>query len=112
MPSQIELLVQLQQVDQTLRANTQAVESGWLTADFLIAALKKAGPNLTREALYNAVNSGFTYDNSGVSVPVKWPVAHSLIQVGATFIQDEGTSYKVLVPLTPQGYIANPFLKS
>ena len=112
MPSQIVLLVQLQQVDQTLRANTQAVESGWLTADFLIAALKKAGPNLTREALYNAVNSGFTYDNGGVSVPVKWPVAHSLIQVGATFIQDEGTSYKVLVPLTPQGYIANPFLKS
>ena len=28
MPSQIELLVQLQQVDQVLRANTQAVESG------------------------------------------------------------------------------------
>ena len=28
MPSQIELLVQLQQVDQTLRANTLAVESG------------------------------------------------------------------------------------
>ncbi len=28
MPSQIELLVQLQQVDQTLRANTQTVESG------------------------------------------------------------------------------------
>ena len=92
--------------------HTQAVESGWLTADFLIAALKKAGPNLTREALYNAINSGFTYDNGGVSVPVKWPVAHSLIQVGATFIQDEGTSYQVLVPLTPQGYIANPFLKS
>jgi hypothetical protein len=92
--------------------HTQAVESGWLTADFLIDALKKAGPNLSREALYNAINSGFTYDNGGVSVPVKWPVAHSLIQVGATFIQDEGTSYQVLVPLTPQGYIANPFLKS
>jgi branched-chain amino acid transport system substrate-binding protein len=91
---------------------TQAVESGWLTADFLIAALQKAGPNLTREALYNAVNSGFTYDNGGVSVPVKWPVAHQLIQVGATFVQDEGTSYQVLVPLTAQGYIANPFLKS
>jgi hypothetical protein len=89
---------------------TQAVESGWLTADFLIAALKKAGPNLSREALYNAINSGFTYDNGGVSVPVKWPVAHQLIQVGASFVQDEGTSYKVLVPLAPQGYIANPFL--
>ena len=91
--------------------HTQAVESGWLTADFLIQALKKAGPNLSRESLYNAINSGFTYDNQGVSVPVKWPVAHQLIQVGATFIQDEGTSYKVLVPLTPQGYIANPYLK-
>ena len=91
--------------------HTQAVESGWLTADFLVQALKKAGPNLSREALYNTINSGFTYDNGGVTVPVKWPVAHQLIQVGATFVQDEGTSYKVLVPLTPQGYIANPFLK-
>jgi hypothetical protein len=90
---------------------TQAVESGWLTADFLIQALKKAGPNLTREALYNVINSGFTYDNGGVSVPVKWPVAHQLIQVGGAVIQDEGTSYKVVVPLTPQGYIPNPFLK-
>ncbi|HZQ56770.1 MAG TPA: ABC transporter substrate-binding protein [Acidimicrobiales bacterium] len=90
---------------------TQAVESGWLTADFFIQALKKVGPNLTREALYNAINSGFTYDNGGVSVPVKWPVAHQLIQVGGAFVQDEGTSYKVLVPLTPQGYIPNPYLK-
>jgi branched-chain amino acid transport system substrate-binding protein len=91
---------------------TQAVEAGWLTADFLIQALKKAGPNLSREALYNAINSGFTYDNGGITVPVKWPVAHQLIQVGAAFVQDEGTSYKVLVPLTPQGYIANPYLSS
>ncbi len=90
---------------------TQAVESGWLTADFLVAALKKAGPNLSRESLYNAINGGFTYDNGGILPPVKWPVAHQLIQVGAAFVQDEGTSYKVLVPLTPQGYIPNPYLK-
>jgi hypothetical protein len=90
--------------------HTQAVESGWLTADFLIQALKKAGPNLSREALFNAINSGFTYDNQGVSVPVKWPVAHELIQVGGAVVQDEGTSYQVRVPLTPQGYIHNPFL--
>ncbi len=91
--------------------HTQAVEDGWLTADFLIQALKKAGPNLSREALFNAINGGFTYDNHGVTVPVMWPLAHQLIQVGATFIQDEGTSYKVLVPLTPQGFIPNPYLK-
>ena len=92
--------------------HTQSVESGWLTADFLIAALQKAGPNLSREALYNTINSGFTYDNDGVSSPVKWPLAHNLIQVGNSIVQDEGTSYKVLIPLTPQGYISNPFLKS
>jgi hypothetical protein len=91
--------------------HTQAVESGWLTADFFIQALKKAGPNLSREALYNAINGGFTYDNDGISVPVKWPVAHQLIQVGGAIVQDEGTSYKVVVPLAAQGYIANPFLK-
>jgi branched-chain amino acid transport system substrate-binding protein len=91
--------------------HTQAVESGWLTADFFIQALKKAGPNLSREALYNAINGGFTYDNQGISVPVKWPVAHQLIQVGGAVVQDEGTSYKVLVPLTPQAYIPNPYLK-
>ena len=37
---------------------------------------------------------------------------HQLIQVGAAFVQDEGTSYQVLVPLTPQGYIPNPYLKA
>jgi branched-chain amino acid transport system substrate-binding protein len=91
---------------------SQSVASGYWTADFLIAALKKAGPNLSREALYNAINSGFTYDNHGAMTPVVWPVAHELIQVGTALVQDAGTSYKVLVPLTPQGFIKNPLLKS
>ena len=91
---------------------SQSVASGYWTADFLIAALKKAGPNLSREALYNAINSGFTYDNHGAMTPVVWPVAHELIQVGTALVQDAGSSYKVLVPLTPQGFINNPLLKS
>jgi len=91
---------------------SEAVASGYWTADFLIAALKKAGPNLSREALYNAINSGFTYDNGGAMDPVVWPVAHELIQVGTALVQDAGTSYKVLVPLTAQGFIKNPLLKS
>ncbi len=90
---------------------SESVASGYWTADFLIAALKKAGPNLSREALYNAINSGFTYDNHGAMDPVVWPVAHELIQVGAAFVQDDSTSYKVLVPLTPQGFLPNPLFK-
>ena len=42
--------------------------------------------------------------------PVQWPVAHILIQVGAAFVQDAGTSYKVVVPFATQGYIPNPLL--
>ena len=90
---------------------SEPVESGYWTADFLIQALKKAGPNLSREALYNAINGGFTYDNQGAMDPVVWPVAHNLIQVGAAFVQDQGSAYKVLVPLTVQGYLPNPLLK-
>lgn len=39
---------------------SELAASGYWTADFFIAALKKAGPNLSREALYNAINGGFT----------------------------------------------------
>ena len=92
-------------------ALSQPVLAGYWTADFLIQALKKAGPNLSREALYNVINSGFTYDNHGAMDPVVWPVAHHLIQVGASFVQDDGSSYGVLVPLTVQGYLPNPLLK-
>jgi len=90
---------------------SEAVASGYWTADFLIQALKKAGPNLSREALYNAINGGFTYDTHGATDPVVWPAGHALIQVGAAFVQDDGTSYGVLVPLTVQGYLPNPLLK-
>ena len=92
---------------------TQAVESGWLTADFMIAALKKAGPNLSREALYNAINSGFTMDYQGALGNVVWPLGHHGNQVDLAFMQDEGkaTGYVEKIPLAPLVQITNPAYK-
>jgi len=77
---------------------SQPSAAGYWTADFLIQALKKAGQNLTREALYNAINSGFTYDyNGGGGVPVQWPLGHQYIQVGTGYVQANGTGFTLLL---------------
>jgi branched-chain amino acid transport system substrate-binding protein len=86
----------------------QAAAAGYWTAEFLIQALKKAGPNLTREALYNAINGGFTFDTGGGTIPVKWPLAHTFLQVGLSFVQDNGDHFAVPVHLTPIPIIDNP----
>jgi ABC-type branched-subunit amino acid transport system substrate-binding protein len=52
---------------------SQPAAAGYWTADFLIKALEKAGPNLSREELYNAINGGFTYGAGGALAPVMWP---------------------------------------
>jgi branched-chain amino acid transport system substrate-binding protein len=87
---------------------SQPAAAGYWIADFFIQALKKAGPNLSREALYNAINGGFTYDNGGGTIPVVWPVAHSFNQVGSAYVQDAGDHFTVPVHLTPLPLINNP----
>jgi hypothetical protein len=89
------------------------VAGGYWTADFIIAALKKAGPNLSREALYNAINGGFTMDYQGALGNVVWPLAHHGNQVDLVFVQDEGkaTGYVERVPLSPLVQITNPAYK-
>jgi branched-chain amino acid transport system substrate-binding protein len=87
------------------------VASGYWTADFFIAALKKAGPKLSREAFYNAINSGFTYDYNGGLAPVSWPAAHHGTEVGIAFVQDEGTKYVERIPLETLPQIPNPGYK-
>jgi branched-chain amino acid transport system substrate-binding protein len=90
---------------------SQLVNAGYWTADFFIAALKKAGPNLSREALYNAVNGGFTYDNGGGTIPVVWPLGHTWAQAGDALVQDEGDHYVVRVHLQAIPTVPNPGYK-
>ena len=86
----------------------QAAAAGYWTADFFIQALKKAGPNLSREALYNAINGGMTYNAGGALIPVQWPLAHKYLNVGLVFVQDEGDHFAVPIHLTPLKLIPNP----
>src|SRR5581483_2687628 len=85
-----------------------AVAAGYWTADFIVQALKKAGPDLSRESFYNAVNGGFTYDTQGVLTPVQWPLAHTDLQLGIGFVQDDGDHFGVPVPLQEIPVIPNP----
>jgi hypothetical protein len=91
----------------------QAAAAGYWTADFFIQALKKVGPDLSREALYNAINGGFTYDyNGGGGQPVQWPLGHTRIQVGTGYVQANGTGFTVLVkPDHFDPFIPNPVYK-
>jgi ABC-type branched-subunit amino acid transport system substrate-binding protein len=90
---------------------SQPAAAGYWIADFMIQALKKAGPNLTREALYNAINGGFTYDNHGGTTPVQWPLGHTFAQAGFAFVTDAGDHFAVPVHLMPVPVIPNPDYK-
>jgi ABC-type branched-subunit amino acid transport system substrate-binding protein len=87
---------------------SQPAAAGYWTADFLINALEKAGPNLSREALYNAINSGFLYEAGGALAPVQWPAGHFGVTAAAAYVQDEGNHFAVPVHLTPLLPIDNP----
>jgi hypothetical protein len=88
---------------------SQPAAAGYWTADFFIQALKKAGPNLTREAFYNAINGGFTYENGGGTTPVEWPLAHTFnATVGIGYVQDDGNQFGVPVHLQQVPLINNP----
>jgi len=111
-PAVQTMITDLKAYDPTLSLG-QAAAAGYWTADFLIQALKKVGPDLSREALYNAINSGFTYDyNGGGGEPVLWPLGHTRIQVGDGYVQANGTGYTVLVkPDHFDPLIPNPVYK-
>jgi ABC-type branched-subunit amino acid transport system substrate-binding protein len=85
-----------------------AVAAGYWSADFIVQALQKAGPDLSRESFYNAINSGFTFDTQGVLLPVQWPQGHTWNHVGLAFVQDDGDHFGVPVHLQDVPVITNP----
>jgi len=73
----------------------------------------KAGPNLSREALYNAFNGGFSYGYGAAVGPISYPRDHHGTDVELDFVQDEGKSggYVERIPLTKLTQIPNPAYK-
>jgi len=49
---------------------------GWISADLFVTGLRKAGKNLTRQGLIDAINSIKSYDAGGLIAPTNWTKAH------------------------------------
>jgi ABC-type branched-subunit amino acid transport system substrate-binding protein len=50
---------------------------GWINADELVAGLKGAGPNFTREKVIAALNQMTAYDAGGLTPPIDWTKRHT-----------------------------------
>lgn len=76
---------------------TQGVLSGYFSADFFVAAVKKAGKNLTPESLQKAANK-MTYEVKDVVGPTPFPASHTLGAPCGQMAKSNGTTYEVVAP--------------
>ena len=70
---------------------------GYFAADAFIAAVKKAGKNLTPEAFAKVLNK-FTYQIPGVIGPTKYPQSRTLGAPCGTLATSNGTAYEITAP--------------
>jgi ABC-type branched-subunit amino acid transport system substrate-binding protein len=50
---------------------------GWVNAATLVAGLKAAGPNFTRQSVIDAINKMTAFTADGMMPPIDWTTAHS-----------------------------------
>ena len=79
---------------------TQAVTAGYWSADLFLAAVQKAGKNLTPQSLLKAANRKFTYQVANTVGPTTFPAAHSKPTPCGALVTSNGTAYSVKVPYT------------
>jgi ABC-type branched-subunit amino acid transport system substrate-binding protein len=98
-PAMKQLVADVQQVAPGT-AIDQAVISGYYAADLFLAALQKAGRNLTSASLVRAANAKFTYEVSDTVGPTTFPAAHSTPTPCGALVASDGTAYTVQQPYT------------
>jgi branched-chain amino acid transport system substrate-binding protein len=76
---------------------TQGTLAAYFSADAFVAALKKAGKNLTPEGMAKAMGS-MTYQVPGIVGPTKYPVAQTQGAPCGLLTQSDGTKYTIAVP--------------
>jgi hypothetical protein len=76
----------------------QAVVAGYWSADLFLAAVQKAGKQLTTSSLLRAANRNFTYQVANTVGPTTFPAAHSLPAPCGALVSSNGTAYAVKVP--------------
>ncbi|MET0627331.1 MAG: ABC transporter substrate-binding protein [Acidimicrobiia bacterium] len=76
----------------------QSVVAGYWSADLLVAAVQRAGRNLTPESLVAKANKKFTYRVKGAVGPVPFPTAHDEPAPCGSLVVSSGTAYAVAQP--------------
>ncbi len=76
----------------------QSVIAGYWSADLLVAAVVRAGRNLTPDSLVKKANTKFTYTVAGTVGPVKFPAAHNQPTPCGSLVQGTGSAYVVAAP--------------
>jgi ABC-type branched-subunit amino acid transport system substrate-binding protein len=76
----------------------QAVAAGYWSADLFIAAVKRAGKNLTAARLIKVANNGFTYRVANTVGPTKFPAAHNAPTPCGSLVHSDGAAFSVMVP--------------
>jgi ABC-type branched-subunit amino acid transport system substrate-binding protein len=74
----------------------QSVIAGYLSADMFLAAVQKAGKNLTVGNLISAANKNFTYELKGVAGPTKFPGAHTTPTPCGSLVRSDGIAFKIV----------------
>jgi ABC-type branched-subunit amino acid transport system substrate-binding protein len=74
---------------------------GWISADMMVAGMKKTGRNLTADTFLKALNSpDFHYGDGRFSGVTSWPQNHFYLVPCASATQLKDGEYRLSVPLT------------
>jgi branched-chain amino acid transport system substrate-binding protein len=109
-PAVIKMISQLQATSSTVILGA-AAESGYITAEMFVDALKKVGPSVTSASLTKELNKGWTYSGDGLTGSETFPAAHTGPGHCSSIVHSNGTVYTVAVPLTCVPVTKNPFYK-
>jgi len=77
---------------------TQGVAAGYWSADLFLAAVRKAGKNLSAQSLVRATSTKFVYKVASTVGPTTFPAAHSRPTPCGALVAGSGTAYVVKVP--------------
>jgi branched-chain amino acid transport system substrate-binding protein len=79
---------------------TQPLAAGYWSAEFFIRLAKKAGKDISREAIVEAGNDNFSFGVKGTVARTKWPKAHGQGSACGTLVEAQGGEYVIAVPFT------------
>jgi ABC-type branched-subunit amino acid transport system substrate-binding protein len=74
----------------------QSVIAGYLSADLFLAAVQKAGKDLTIGKLLGAANKNFTYQLPGVAGPTRFPGAHANPTPCGSLVRSDGIAFQIV----------------